>query len=102
MKTHRVSNLYKLEGRTKINHATITSNATNSTLLWNQHLCHMIERGMKVLVDRKLLPSLKSVNLSIAFMLNKLHRNLNLETYTSKGILDYIHSNLWVPYPKIS
>ena len=59
MKAHKVGNLYELEGRTKIDHATIASDATDSTLLWHQCLGHMSERGMKVLADRKLLLSLK-------------------------------------------
>ena len=34
-------------------------------------------------------------------MVNKLDKNLSRKN-TNKGIIDYIHSNLWGPSPKIS
>ena len=64
MKENGVGNLYKLEGRTKIDQATVASvDAADFTRLWHQRLGHISKRGMKVLADRKLLPSLKSVDL---------------------------------------
>jgi Fe-S cluster assembly iron-binding protein IscA len=64
MKAKRIENLYQLEGRTESDHATtISENTNDSTRLWHQRLGHMSEKGLKVLVDRKLLPSLKSLNL---------------------------------------
>ena len=64
MKANKVGNLYKLEGRTEIDHAGVASeNAGEFTRLWHQRLGHISERGMKVLADRKLLPSLKTVDL---------------------------------------
>jgi hypothetical protein len=60
-----IKNLYHLEGRTESDQATtISESASDSTHLWHQRLGHMSEKGLKVLVDRKLLPSLKSLNLN--------------------------------------
>jgi hypothetical protein len=66
MKANKIRNLYHLEGRTESDQATttISENASDSTHLWHQRLGHMSEKGLKVLVDRKLLPSLKSLNLN--------------------------------------
>jgi hypothetical protein len=65
MKAKRIGNLYQLEGRTKINQAVVAyEGGSNSIHLWNQHLGHMCEKGIKVLVDRKSLPSLKFLNLN--------------------------------------
>jgi len=41
-----------------------SENASDSVRLWHQHLGHMSEKGLKVLVDRKSLPSLKFMNLN--------------------------------------
>jgi hypothetical protein len=66
MKDKKIGNLYQLlEGRKKINQATVVSEgASDSTHLWHQRLGHMSEKGLKVLVDHKLLPSLKYLNLN--------------------------------------
>lgn len=64
MKAKKVGNLFQLEGRTESVHAlTISENDSNSIHLWHQRLGHMSERGLKILSDRKLLPSFKSVKL---------------------------------------
>ena len=64
MKANRVGNLYKLQGRTEIDQATIASvGVADFTRLWHQRLGHISERGMKVLANQKLLPSLKCVDL---------------------------------------
>jgi hypothetical protein len=64
MKVKKVGNLFLLEGRTELDHATtISENESDSIHLWHQRLGHMSERGLKVLFDRKLLPILKSLKL---------------------------------------
>eukprot|EP01018_Ginkgo_biloba_P027656 Gb_41806 [translate_table: standard] len=65
MKAKKIRNLYQLEGSTEINEAAVVSEEANQTTrLWHQHLGHMSEKGLKVLVNRKLLPSLKSLDLN--------------------------------------
>ena len=65
MKEKRIRNLYQLEGRTKVNQAVVESkDASDSIHLWHQHLSHMSEKGLKVLVDHKSLPSLKFLNMN--------------------------------------
>ena len=59
MKAKRIEKLYQLEGRTNVNQAVVAyKDASDSVFLWHQCLGHMSEKGPKVLVDRKSLPSL--------------------------------------------
>jgi hypothetical protein len=65
MKENRIKNLYHLEGRTKIYQTMVTyKGASDYARLWNQCLGHMSEKGLKVLVDRKSIPSLTFWNLN--------------------------------------
>jgi hypothetical protein len=106
MKAKRSRNLYHLEGSTEINQATVVSEgASDSTHLWHQCLGHMSEKGLKVLVDRKLLPSLKSLNLNFCkhcIYGKQCRQKFKTGRHISKGILDYIHSDVWGPSPKVS
>ena len=50
-------------GRTQINGTTLVSEEeSGSTQLWHQRLGHMSEKGLQVLMNRKLLPNLKTLN----------------------------------------
>ena len=60
---------------------------------------------MKVLANQKLLPSLKYVDLNFCEHCvygKQARQKFKYGKQTSKGILDYIHSYLWGPSPKIS
>ena len=60
---------------------------------------------MKVLANRKFLPSLKSIDLKFSehCIYGKQDRQkFKYGEHTSKGILNYIHFDLWGPSPKIS
>ena len=64
MKAQRVGNLYKLIGKTQTNDTTLISEGVSgSTQLWHQRLGHMSEKGLQILMNRKLLPNLKTLNL---------------------------------------
>jgi hypothetical protein len=65
MKEKREESIYQLEGRTEINQEVVASKGvSDSTRLWHQCLDHMSEKGLKVLVDHKSLPSLKFMDLN--------------------------------------
>jgi len=65
MKATNIGNLYKLEGRTQINEVVMVSKEENeATHLWHQILGHMREKGLKVPINHKLLPYLKSFYLN--------------------------------------
>eukprot|EP00253_Pinus_taeda_P003676 PITA_03676 len=90
MKAKKVGNLFQLEGGTGSDFvSTMSEHDSSSIHLWHQRLGHMSERGLKILADRKLLPNLKSGKLDFC-------------KHTSKGILDYIHLDVWGPAPTTS
>ena len=65
----------------------------------------MSERGLKILSDRKLLPNLKSVKLDLCqhcLFGKQSKQKFKTGKHTSKGILDYIHSDVWGPSPTTS
>jgi hypothetical protein len=106
MKVNRIENLYQLEGRTESDQeSTISESESDSTHLWHQCLGHMSEKGLKVLVDRKLLPSLKSLNLNLCkhcIYGKQSRQKFKTGRHSSKGVLDYIHSDVWGPSPTVS
>ena len=77
----------------------------DSTHLWHQRLGHLSEKGMKLLADQKLLPSLKYVDLKFCehcIYGKQARQKIKYGKHISKGILEYIHYGLWGPYPKLS
>ena len=65
----------------------------------------MSERGLNILADRKLLPNLKSGKLDFCkhcLFGKQSKQKFKTDKHTSKGILDYIHSDVWGPTPTTS
>jgi hypothetical protein len=106
MKAKRIENLYHLEGRTKVNQAVVAYEyASDFARLWYQHLGHMSEKGIKVLVDRKSFPSLKFLNLNFCKYCvfgKQCRQKFKGGRHIRKGIIDYIHSNVWGSSPTVS
>ena len=64
MKEKRIKDLCKIDGSTEENRAAAVSEYVgNSSRLRHQPLGHMSKKRLTILVDRKLLPNLKSLNL---------------------------------------
>ena len=104
MKAIRIRDLYKLEESYEVSHVEVVSEAASDpSCLWHQCLGHMSEKGLKVLMDRKLLPSIKFQNFYFCkhCVFGKQDRHkFKARMHVSKGILDYIHSNVWGPSPQ--
>ncbi|XP_073129049.1 uncharacterized mitochondrial protein AtMg00300-like [Henckelia pumila] len=101
MKAEKVAaNLYVLLGEThKEAESAVASIASGeeSTVLWHRKIGHMSERGMKILLERKLLPGITKVNLPFCehSITSKQHRlKFGTSTAKSKGILELIHSDV--------
>ena len=65
----------------------------------------MSEKGLKVLVNHKLLPNLKSLNLNFCkhcVFGKQCRQKFKFGSHTSKGILDYIHLDVCGPSLVIS
>ncbi|KAK9090791.1 hypothetical protein Sjap_023968 [Stephania japonica] len=67
-------------------------------MIWHQKLGHMSEQGMKILVEKKLLPGLTKVSLPFCehCVTSKQHRlKFNTSNSRSKAILELVHSDVW-------
>ena len=106
MKTHKTWNLYKLVGRTQVNGIELVYEEESGSIhLWHQRLGHMSEEGLKVLMNRKLLPNLKTLNLMFCkhcIYGKQCRQKFKVGSHVSKGVLDYIHSDLWALSPTVS
>ena len=66
MKEKRIGNLYKLDVSTEESYTVVVfKDARDSFCLWHQRLGHINEKWHKILVDHKLLPNLKYLNLKL-------------------------------------
>ena len=82
IKAEKVGNLYRLKGSTQVNEAMIVSEKVEEGFrLWHQWLGHMSKKGLQVLMNRKLLPDLKSLKLdfvNIVCMENNVNKGSRL------------------------
>ena len=101
-------NLYRLRGTTITSDATVISNSSSNsdaTDLWHKRLGHMSEQGLHELCKRGLLDdhSISKLKFCEHCVFGKHKRvSFNISTHKSKGILDYVHSDLWGPSRKPS
>eukprot|EP00253_Pinus_taeda_P012974 PITA_12974 len=106
MKVEKVRNLYRLKGSTQIGEAAVASEKEEaSTHLWHQRLGHMSEKGLQILMKRKSLRGLKSLNLDFCKHCvygKQCKQRFKVGNHNSKDVLDYIHCDLWGPSPVIS
>ncbi|KAE8668465.1 Flavonol synthase/flavanone 3-hydroxylase [Hibiscus syriacus] len=93
------TNLYMLKRETLIEEeASTVSYSSDSIMLWHQKLGHMSEKGMKVLVEQKLLPGLTKVTLPLCehCITRKQHRlKFNTSNSRGKNVLELVHSDAW-------
>jgi hypothetical protein len=100
IKGNKIGNLYKLLGDTITSGAVVsTSEEVNddNTVLWHMQLGHLGECSMFELHERNLLKGVKSCKLgSCKYCLYEKQRRVifKVVSHTSKGVLDYIHSDV--------
>jgi hypothetical protein len=102
------ANLYHFRGTTITGDAAVISNSlstSDATNLWDMHLGHMNELGLAVLSNRGLLDGHIISKLDFCehcvFGKHKMVK-FNTVTHSGKGILVYVHSDLWGPSCKPS
>ena len=102
------ANLYVLRGSTlhgSVAAATVTDNEPSKTNLWHMRLGHMSELGMAELMKRNLLHgcTMSKTPFCEHCVFGK-HKRVKFPTsiHTTKGILDYVHADLWGPSRKPS
>ncbi|KAL2484415.1 gag pre-integrs domain-containing protein [Abeliophyllum distichum] len=75
-------------------------NDQSDTLKWHKRLAHVSNKGLSILSKNGVFGKDKVSDLHFCetCILGKLHKlHFNTGTHKSKGILDYIHSDLWGP-----
>ena len=94
------ANLYMLLGDTlqEAEASIASTNQEETTMMWHRKLGHMSEYGLKILVERNLIPGRKLVSLPFCehCVISKQHRlKFDRSTARCKHILDLIHSDVW-------
>ncbi|GJZ52427.1 gag-pol polyprotein [Tanacetum coccineum] len=95
------ANLYQLKGEIiEEAEASVASHSPSHrvAISWHQKLGHMSEQGMKILVDRKLLPCLIKVSLPFYeyCVISKQHRlKFKASNSRSVSVLELVHSDVW-------
>ena len=103
MRGNKVGNLYILSGNTITGGAAVFSLDDHeyvSTRLWHLRLGHMSKKGLTILSNQNLLCGTKTSKLDFCerCIFGK-HRKVSFKTgiHRTKGILDYVHSDVWGP-----
>ncbi|GAV56927.1 gag_pre-integrs domain-containing protein, partial [Cephalotus follicularis] len=105
MKGKKIDGLYQLQGNTVLGTAVVASSSGDKTRLWHMRLGHMSERVLQILSKKGLLARVKSEKLDFCehYVYGKLCRvKFSTAIHKTKGILDYIHSDLWGPSSQVS
>ena len=103
MKGQKVSTFYRLIGNTVVGRVVVTTpveSSTDDTKLWHMRLGHIGERGMLELHKRNLLKGVKTCKLDFCkYCVYRKHHRVSFKTgsHTSKGVPNYIHSDVWGP-----
>ena len=93
--------LYVLEGTAVSGSAGIASGkVTNMSMLWHKRLAHVSEIGLQALSQQGLLGGVKDVELPFCkhcIMEKSTRVRFGKGKHTTKGILNYVHSDWWGP-----
>ncbi|GJZ97609.1 retrovirus-related pol polyprotein from transposon TNT 1-94 [Tanacetum coccineum] len=102
MKGEKVAaNLYQLKGEIMEEaEASVASHSPSHrvAITWHQKLGHMSEQGMKILVERKLIPGITKVSLPFCeyCVISKQHRlKFKASNSRSVSVLELVHSDVW-------
>ncbi|XP_020272179.1 uncharacterized protein LOC109847358 [Asparagus officinalis] len=110
MKGIRHGNLYTFSGTTVTRDASVGTDGSGEdscehTRLWHRWLGHMSKNGLDLLDKEGLLKNIKKpcINFCKNCMYGKAHKVQFLKSKNkSRGILDYVHTDVWGPAPTIS
>ncbi|GAV77771.1 gag_pre-integrs domain-containing protein [Cephalotus follicularis] len=103
MKGNKVNHLYHLQGNIVMGFAVVTSSSVSKndrTKLWHMRLGHMSERGMTILSKCGLLCGERMTSLDFCehcVISKKCRVRFSVIMHSTKGTLNYIHSDLWGP-----
>ena len=93
-------NVYRLLGNVVVGEVAAVLTESDSTTLWHMRLGHIGEHGLAELHKRNLLDGLKSCKMDFCkFCVMGKQSKASFKTgqHTTKGLLDYVHSDVWGP-----
>ncbi|WCJ40143.1 Transposon Ty2-LR1 Gag-Pol polyprotein [Euphorbia peplus] len=102
------NNLYYYEGSTVIGAAATVSSddkELEATILWHMRLGHAGEKSLKALASQGLLNGVQSCKLDLCEHCIKGKQTrvkFGTAIHNTKGILDYVHSDVWGPSKNVS
>ncbi|KAE8725113.1 hypothetical protein F3Y22_tig00009009pilonHSYRG00067 [Hibiscus syriacus] len=107
MKGIRKNNLYYYQGSTIIGAVAVASGGDDldATQLWHMRLGHAGEKSLQILAKKGLLKGAKACKLNFCehCVLGKQKRvKFGTTIHNTKGIVDYIHSDVWGPSKTIN
>ncbi|GAV75938.1 gag_pre-integrs domain-containing protein [Cephalotus follicularis] len=103
MKGNKVNHIYHLQGSTVMGFAAVTSSSVSENdrmKLWHMRLGHISERDMTTLSKRGLLCREQTISLDFCehcVIGKQCSVRFSKGTHSTKGTLDYNHSDLWGP-----
>lgn len=101
MKGEKVRKLYKLLEDTVLGEAVAATDIeprNDNTGLWHMRLGHLNERRLNELHKKNLLKGVKRYKLEFCkFCVMGKQKMVSTSSYTSKGVLNYVHTNVWGP-----
>ncbi|KAJ0489574.1 putative RNA-directed DNA polymerase [Helianthus annuus] len=101
----RGNNIYFLEGDAVSNSVNVVEDTSSEAMLWHRRMGHISAQGLVELNKHEVFGNLKDCNVGFCehCVLGKSHRvKFSRSTKFTKGILDYIHADLWGPAKVIS
>ncbi|KAJ0869659.1 putative RNA-directed DNA polymerase [Helianthus annuus] len=98
--TRRANNIYVLDGYAVCGEVAVAEKKENAAMLWHKRLGHMSSQGMKELIKQGVIKDLVNCDFGLCenCIMGKTHRvKFSKGIHRSKGVLDYVHADLWGP-----
>lgn len=92
--------VYRLIGNVVVGGAAAAVSESECTTLWHMRMGHIGEHGLKELLRRGLLDGLKDCKMEFCkFCVMGKQSKVSFKTgqHTTKGLIDYVHSDVWGP-----
>ncbi|KAE8730408.1 BTB/POZ domain-containing protein NPY2 [Hibiscus syriacus] len=105
----KINNVYYFLGSTIVGTSTVIASTdeqeSETTRLWHMRLGHVGEKSLKLLIDQGLLKGARACKLAFCehcIKGKKTRVKFGTAIHDTKGILDYVHSDVWGPFKTTS
>lgn len=95
LKATRQNGLYIFDGETNIGTTTLVKHSSDKTILWHKHMGYISDKRLPELSKRGLLYGDKMSSIDpCEYLLLKKRVKFPKAEHTTKGVMDYVHSDL--------